>query len=444
MRSLRAPIRALVLVVSVTLAGGAAFLAQADAAASSSLSQVTQARQQLDLDLLAASASGFTEQDISPILERRQELVSSRPPLAITNRAAFYRSQGLELTNLRSGLGALEAHQTEMLRRAAQARLETLQGELAQDEKAGVEKGDLGPLRQQADSLAGTVAGARTPAELRRAYSALGNPIDTAQSLRLSRLDDLNASQPEIERLSRMTAYGNLAQVRWIGQQALADGRNQASYAAFLRLPTGRAYDLLESNARHLTSSDPTEVSLAVALEEHYRDQIQKEMRSRLPHKVILVSITASELWSYTDGALFVNTLVTTGRPELPTDRGLMRIARKESPVHFVSPFPKGSPYDYGTIDAKYALFFQPSGEAIHDSWWRTWYGPGSNIGDHGSHGCLGLPYGPIDAIYRWGDVGTPVVVIPGDGTSVANQLAQKTYDDPAWGTGPPVMASKS
>lgn len=39
--------------------------------------------------------------------------------------------------------------------------------------------------------------------------------------------------------------------------------------------------------------------------------------------------------------------------------------------------------------------------------------------------------------LYRWGDTGTPLVVIPGDGTPVANQLAQKTYDDPAWGSGP-------
>jgi len=126
----------------------------------------------------------------------------------------------------------------------------------------------------------------------------------------------------------------------------------------------------------------------------------------------------------------------TTGLPQLPTDKGLMRIARKESPVHFVSPFPKGSVYDYGTIDARYALWFQPSGEAIHDSWWRSWYGPGSNLNGHGSHGCIGVPYGPIDQLYPWGDVGTPVLVIPGDGSSVASQLAEKTYDDPFWGEG--------
>ncbi|MDQ6691815.1 MAG: L,D-transpeptidase [Candidatus Dormibacteraeota bacterium] len=436
MKPSRTPLRGLVLVFSIMLASGAAFVAQADAAASTTLSQAEQARQQLNLDLLAASASGYTEQDVSPILLRRQELIAAPAPAAITDRAAFYRVETHELTSLRAALASLEAHQLDMLARASASKLDALQEELTQSEKSGVDPGDLSPLREQAGTLRQTLADARTPAEFRRTYAALGAPIDAAQQLRASRLSDLATAQPEVDRLRQMAA-ANLAQVRWLGQQALGEARNYAAYEAYLRLPTGRSYELLETNARHFTSGDPSELAVAVALEEVYRDQLHKDLRSRLPHKVILVSIAASELWSYTDGAPFVNTLVTTGRPELPTDRGLMRIARKESPVHFISPFPKGSPYDYGTIDAKYALFFQPSGEAIHDSWWRSWYGPGSNIGDHGSHGCIGLPYGAIDSIYRWGEVGTPVVVIPGDGSPVANQLAQKSYDDPAWGTGP-------
>lgn len=436
MKPVRAPIRGLVLTVSILLASAAAFVAQADAAASSSLGRAEQARQQLNLDLLAASASGYTEQDVAPILVRRQELAYAPAPAAITERAAFYRAEAQELTGLRLALSSLEVHQLDMLARASATKFDSLQEEIAQGERAGVDAGDLGPLRKQATILGQSLSDARTPGEYRRTYAALGEPIDSAQQLRMARLTDLASAQPEVERLKQMAA-GNLAQVRWLGQQALAEARNYAAYEAYLRLPTGRSYDLLESNARHFTSTDRSELALAVGLEELYRDQIHKDLRSKLPHKVILVSITASELWSYTEGAPFVNTLVTTGRPELPTDRGLMRIARKESPVHFISPFPKGSPYDYGTIDARYALFFQPSGEAIHDSWWRSWYGPGSNIGDHGSHGCIGLPYGAIDSIYRWGDLGTPVVVIPGDGSPVANQVAQKTYDDPAWGSGP-------
>ena len=181
----------------------------------------------------------------------------------------------------------------------------------------------------------------------------------------------------------------------------------------------------------------PNDFAMAVALLERHRDLLHSEMIAGFPAKGIFVSILAEELWAYDHGQLFVDTLVTTGLPQLPTDTGLMRIARKESPVHFISPFPKGSPYDYGSIDAKYALWFQPSGEAIHDSWWRSWYGPGSNLNGRGSHGCIGVPYGPIDQLYPWGDVGTPVLVIPGDGTTVANQLAEKTYDDPFWGIGP-------
>jgi hypothetical protein len=42
----------------------------------------------------------------------------------------------------------------------------------------------------------------------------------------------------------------------------------------------------------------------------------------------------------------------------------------------------------------------------------------------------VGLPYGPIDFLFGWADVGTPVVVIPGAGTP-AQQMASRAYNDP-------------
>ena len=65
------PHRVLAVLAASLVALTAAFVAQAGAEASSSLSQVESARQQLNLDLLAAASSGFNEQDVAPILERR-------------------------------------------------------------------------------------------------------------------------------------------------------------------------------------------------------------------------------------------------------------------------------------------------------------------------------------------------------------------------------------
>lgn len=430
------PPRLLAVVAACLVAVSAALVAQADVEASSSLSQVAAARQQLTLDLLAASAAGYSDQDLGPILDTVQYLSDQPAPSGLSDRASFYRSQAAEFDSLRSSLGALEVHQLNLLRSATTTRLADLSDELAQDEELGVDPVDLAPIEAQVSSIQTSLAVSYSPADFRRSFEALGAPIDQAQQLRAARAADLAAVQAEAARLIS-TAAGSIDAVRQVGLNALYYGRNYATAVAYLRLDPGRQYDLLESDGTKLQGTDIQAVAEAAALEERHRDLLHAAMIAGFPAKGIFVSIQDEELWAYDHGQLFVDTLVTTGMPQLPTDKGLMRINRKESPVHFVSPFPKGSPYDYGTIDAKYALWFQPSGEAIHDSWWRSWYGPGSNLNGRGSHGCIGLPYGPIDKLYPWGDIGTPVLVIPGDGTPLAAQLAQKTYDDPAWGSGP-------
>ena len=430
------PPRVLAIFAATLVALTAVFVSQAEAAASTSLSQAEYARQQLNLDLLAAAAGGYTDQDVGPILDRQQQLLSLPAPTGPADRAVFYRNQATELGNLRFALSALEVHQLDLLRRATQTRLDDLLNELAQDQKMGVDALDIAPLQTQAESVQLALTYARSPQDFRHAFSGMGAPIDQAEQLRIARAADIAAVQAEADRLVQASS-GSLDAIRQVGLDALAGGRNYATAEAYLRLSPGRHYDLLESNADRLQTAAVSEMAIAAALEERYRDQVHGDLLAGLPHKLIFVSVLAEELWAYEDGKLFVNTLVTTGIPQLPTDTGLMRIGRKESPVHFISPFPKGSPYDYGSINAKYALWFSPSGEAIHDSWWRSWYGPGSNLNGRGSHGCIGVPYGPIDALYPWGDVGTAVLVIPGDGSNVASQLNAKTYDDPFWGSGP-------
>jgi hypothetical protein len=434
--AMRGPSRVLAVLAASLVALTAAFVAQASAEASTSFSHADSVRQQLSLDLLAAAANGYTDQDLGPIIDRQRALNTAVAPTGASDRALFYKSQAQELGSLRIDLASLEVRQLDLLQRATATRLSAFVGELEQDSKLGVDPVDLAPLQAQVAPIQATLDFARSPADFRHAFAAMGVPIDQAQQLRVARAADLAAVQAEGDRLKQLSS-GSLDALRQVGEQALADGRNYATAKAYLRLAPGRAYDLLESDASRLGGTAIDDVALAAALLEHYRDQLHAEMIAATPHKLIFVSILAEELWAYQDQKLFVDTLVTTGLPQLPTDKGLMRIARKESPVHFVSPFPKGSTYDYGTIDARYALWFQPSGEAIHDSWWRSWYGPGSNLNGRGSHGCIGVPYGPIDQLYPWGDVGTPVLVIPGDGTSVANQLVEKTYDDPSWGSGP-------
>ena len=431
--------------VSLALSALAALLATGSALSGgltgyleSSRAAALRAEQQFDAQMLSASAAGYTSDDLASILDAAQALEARPLPAPPAERVGYYRRQAADFTSLQHDLVSLEGIQVDLLRQIATTRLLALKDELARDQSLGVDDVEVAPLQAQARLVEGLLQVARTPADYRSAFSDLGVPIEQARQIRVDYENEMNAVQAEAARL-KDSSGGNPDSLRAIAATALARGRDDAAWNGMMRFPAiGRAYELLESNMTKVQSAaDLDALATAVALEERYRDQVHQVLVSRLPRKVILVSIGDQELWAYDSQQLYIDTLVTTGIPQLPTDVGLMRIFRKESPVHFVSPFPKGSPYDYGSIDAKYAMFFQPSGEAIHDSWWRHWYGPGSNLNGKGSHGCIGLPYGPIDRIYPWGDIGVPVVVIPGDGTTADSQLAQKSYDDPFWGDGP-------
>jgi lipoprotein-anchoring transpeptidase ErfK/SrfK len=145
--------------------------------------------------------------------------------------------------------------------------------------------------------------------------------------------------------------------------------------------------------------------------------------KNQLPvtNKRIVVSLAQERMVAFEGDKPFVDTLVTTGGPELPTPVGTFHILEKRSPFTFKSPWPKSSPYWYADSPTSYAMLFEDSGYFIHDSPWRSWYGPGSNATDGkpggdgtGTHGCVNVPLGVQAKLYTWTDLGTPVIVING------------------------------
>jgi hypothetical protein len=124
----------------------------------------------------------------------------------------------------------------------------------------------------------------------------------------------------------------------------------------------------------------------------------------------IVVSLGQQHLWAYQNGALFLETDVTTGRPELPTPAGDYHIFYKTSPYEMISPWPYGSPYWYPNTWVNWVLEFREGGYFLHDAPWRTWFGPGSNIYD-GTHGCVNVPDSPMLRLYNWAQLGDEVVV---------------------------------
>jgi len=133
--------------------------------------------------------------------------------------------------------------------------------------------------------------------------------------------------------------------------------------------------------------------------------------------KEIVISISRQWMFVYDKGKRFYDALFKTGQPALSTPTGTYHILAKLSPTTFYSPWPPGSPYWYPATHINYALQWKEGGFFLHDSWWRTLYGPGTNLYHYdpvdgwmnGTHGCITMPLNAAVWLYKWALIGTTV-----------------------------------
>jgi len=137
--------------------------------------------------------------------------------------------------------------------------------------------------------------------------------------------------------------------------------------------------------------------------------------------KLIKVVISRQWLWAYDNGKVVFDTPVTTAQPGLVTPTGTFQIFSHLHPTTFYSPWPPGSPYWYPPTHINYAMGWHSGGYFIHDSYWRSVYGPGTNVWHYdpvdgyetGTHGCITGPLQAIIWLYNWAPNGTTVEVDP-------------------------------
>jgi len=241
----------------------------------------------------------------------------------------------------------------------------------------------------------------------------------------------LAAFQADADRLAAQYA-GSPATLRRMGRTALAEGRNDATVADFLKLRwVGRLDAELERYGAALASTRPGDLAFAVAGVQHYSAEIHNGLLHDGPGRLITVSIQAQQLIAYDNGQPILATPVTTGRPSLPTDIGAMRVLRKDAPWTMQSPWSKGSPEWYPDTPVQMVLWFTTNGEGLHDASWQPdpTLGPGSQNGPFASHGCIHVPLPAVRTLFDWAPLGTLVVVYPGDGSPLAAQEAQQSVD---------------
>jgi hypothetical protein len=123
-------------------------------------------------------------------------------------------------------------------------------------------------------------------------------------------------------------------------------------------------------------------------------------------YKEIVISISASTMWAYEDGALVISSLVSTGTGEVPetvTPIGYWSVLWKVDSQTMEGTI---SGEYYRVEDVPYVMYFDNLGNALHGTYWH------SNFGVPMSHGCVNLPMDVAAFLYGWAPEGTPVSII--------------------------------
>ncbi len=153
----------------------------------------------------------------------------------------------------------------------------------------------------------------------------------------------------------------------------------------------------------------------------HQTDIQLMEHYGYMNSKVVVVSLAEQALRVYNNGKLINAFLVVTGQPDLPTPPGTWWIEGKKSPTEFKADVPQSSPEWYPPTPINYAMQFHSNGYFLHDSWWRTEYGPGMNFPHldpggtqysiHGSHGCVNMSKADAAWLYNFVELYTHVLI---------------------------------
>ena len=434
--------RTFALIIAALLGLLTVIVAEAQVAAAQEFGSFQASRSRLDQQLAAARIEGYTDQQLAPVEISEAKLTGGVEPVWVGDRPGYYQRRAQQLDALRAELAAVKRRALAQLRLDASNLVKRALAEVDSAGAAGVTPADLIDLRSALAQVEDAQSAAGDVRQLFKVESQASSIVSAAQQLVTVEAADQTAIR-QAAGILQAQLNSSQAALRKAGGRAVASGRNDASAAAFIRLDgLTRLYDELERYHDELAAagSDPAKLAFAAAGAQHYAQAIHQALIAGLPPKIVLISYDAQRLWAYDKGRLVRDTLVTTGRPELPTDIGEMKVLKKDSPWTMHSPWPHSSPWWYPDTKVKMAIWFTYTGESMHDaSWEYDWqYGPGGQFGGAASHGCVHVPLDSEKFLYGWTAVGTPVVVFPGDGSTVVNQVAQITVDaDGSPTTGP-------
>ena len=438
-RTLRDVLFGVAVLLIAVLVGAAVFTYQSNQGLTADQALYQSQLKKLNQQLRQARKEGYTKQDLAPITQGEHQVMGNKAPVAPWSRESYYQSQAVKVAQLQGALQGLLPEVYANARATVTQDIAQAQTLLAQNASQG---GDVSQLQQQVGQVQQQAARATTISQVVAVTASAQSVIRQATAQAATLKQESQEIQAAANQLLASTP--NLPALQAAGQAALQNGNNDASVAAYQNFGNRfkdfsslmASYDRLEFFSDRLGSQDINQVAFGAAAEQRYAGQIHTILMSDLPSQFILVSFQAQHIWAYQNGQVVQDTPVTTGirgTSTEGTDFGPMQILHKDHPWKMHSPWPKGNPLWYPDTVVQYASFFTWSGEAIHDASWEpdSALGPGSqNDPSFSSHGCIHVPAGTAAWFYNWSNVGTQVVVYPGDGSSVQNQLTQITTDN--------------
>jgi hypothetical protein len=427
----------------VLVAGGVGVAVWSNSTANQSALAYKANRDKLDASLRTAGQQGYTAADLAPITSQESTLEASQKPWFVLGQAPYYDGLTTRTAELRSQLTSLEQRLLDQARAGVTRQSDAARASIAQAQQANASDQDLQGLQQRLDTIARAQGAAHTLKDYRAADQQAQSVAQDAAAIYAQVQQENQQIQQAAQQLVSQNA-GNLAAIQAAGNQAVAVANNSASIIAYLSKEmqfkgadtVTRLTSRLGKYAGLIGSADVNQAAQGTAAAQLYANQIHGMLLDGLPSKAVIVSFQEQHVWAYQGSQVVMDNAVTTGIrgvSDFGTDFGPMRVLHKDHPWKFQSPWPKGSVHWYPDTVVQWTAFFTSTGEAFHDASWQpdSTLGPGSQYTQGlQSHGCIHLPADKAQWMYDWADVGMPVIVYPGDGSSVANQLSQITTND--------------
>jgi lipoprotein-anchoring transpeptidase ErfK/SrfK len=154
----------------------------------------------------------------------------------------------------------------------------------------------------------------------------------------------------------------------------------------------------------------------------HATDTQLMQQYGYMAGKVIVVSLSEQAVRVYQDGHLVNSFQVVTGMPGHPSLPGTWWIETHQRNLTFNSGVKPGQDGYYPPTPIGWAMQYHSGGFFLHESWWRSQYGPddqfphrdprGGSFATEGSHGCVNISTANVTWLYNFAEVSSTKIII--------------------------------